>query len=138
MPEHTFLRACVVGLLFLLLAQGVEIARAGTLTATESSGAKSRASGLSVAVSAPPAIRRAVCDVFGPRCEKALAVAKCETGGTWNPRAVGNAGELGLFQIHPIHFSWAKPWLLFVPRYNARAAYRLSRGGRDWSAWACG
>lgn len=81
--------------------------------------------------------RSDVCAVFGSRCAKAWAVAYCESRG--NPRAVGSAGERGLFQIHPVHFGWAHPWLLFVPRYNARAAFRLSRGGTNWKPWGrCG
>jgi hypothetical protein len=67
----------------------------------------------------------------------AIRVARCETGGTFNPRAVGRAGERGLFQIHPVHFGWAQPWRLFDPVWNARVAYRLSRGGTSWRAWSC-
>jgi hypothetical protein len=67
----------------------------------------------------------------------AVRVAGCETGWTFNPRAVGRAGERGLFQIHPVHFSWAQPWRLFDPVWNARVAYRLSRGGTSWRAWTC-
>ena len=81
--------------------------------------------------------RSDACAVFGSRCAKAWAVALCESRG--DPRAVGRAGERGLFQIHPVHFGWAKPWLLFVPRYNAQAAYRISHGGTNWQAWGrCG
>jgi Lysozyme like domain len=82
-------------------------------------------------------IKAQVCRVFGDRCGAALEVANCETGGTFDPHAQGSAGERGLFQIHPIHWDWLNEWRLFEPRYNARAAYRLSRGGRDWSHWTC-
>jgi hypothetical protein len=78
-----------------------------------------------------------VCDVFGSRCAAAMRVVACETGGTFDPHAVGDAGERGLFQIHPVHFGRLDAGRLFERRYNALFAYRLSRGGRDWSAWTC-
>lgn len=80
-------------------------------------------------------VRQAICDVFGSRCAYALRIARCESN--FNPRAVGRAGELGAFQIHPVHFRRFNPARLFEPAYNAKAAYALSRGGRDWSAWTC-
>lgn len=90
-----------------------------------------------------PASSAAICQVFSP-CGPALRVAACESTG-WRPgqplrfnrRAVGSAGERGLFQIHPVHFGWVNEARLFEPLYNARIASRLSRGGRDWGAWAC-
>lgn len=80
--------------------------------------------------------RQAVCKVFKSRCNQAWRVVMCESRG--NPRAVGGAGERGLFQIHPVHFRWAQPGRLFDPTWNAKVAYRLSRGGTSWSHWACG
>jgi hypothetical protein len=65
----------------------------------------------------------------------AIRVARCES--LLNPRAVGRAGERGLFQVHPVHFGWAQPWRLFDPVWNSRVAYRLSRGGTSWRAWSC-
>lgn len=79
--------------------------------------------------------RTAIRKVFGSKAPQALRVARCESH--LNPRAVGSAGERGLFQIHPIHFRWAKPRRLFDPRWNALVAYRLSRGGTNWSHWTC-
>lgn len=73
--------------------------------------------------------------VFGPTAGAAIRVASCESH--LYPRAVGAAGERGLFQIHPVHFGWLDEWRLFEPAYNSRIAYRMSRGGTDWSAWAC-
>ena len=81
--------------------------------------------------------RAAICSVFGARCQLALEVARCETGGTFYSRSVGDAGERGLFQIHPVHFGWVNESRLFEPLYNARIAFRLSHGGRDWSPWSC-
>lgn len=78
-----------------------------------------------------------ICEVFGPRCAAALRVASCETGNTFYPRSVGSAGERGVFQIHPVHFGWLDESRLWSPAYNARIAYRLSRGGTNWSHWSC-
>ena len=61
--------------------------------------------------------------------DDALAVAWCESN--WRHRATGASGERGLWQIHPIH-----PDSTHDPLGNARAAYRISKGGTDWSAWA--
>ena len=82
-------------------------------------------------------VKAAVCEVFGPRCSAALRVVACETGGTYSPWARGSAGERGIFQIHPVHFGWVDEAALWLPGYNAQIAYRLSRGGRDWSHWSC-
>ena len=40
-------------------------------------------------------VRRIICSVFRRTCAPALRVASCETGGTFNPRARGSAGERG-------------------------------------------
>jgi Lysozyme like domain len=82
-------------------------------------------------------VRAQICQVFGARCSLALAVARCETGGTFDPRAVGSQGERGVFQIHRVHWGWLNEARLFEPTYNAWVAYRLSRGGRDWTHWTC-
>lgn len=87
----------------------------------------------SAAEAVSPTPRAAICQTFRP-CSPALHVARCESH--LDRFAVGSAGERGLFQIHPVHFGWAKPRRLFESLYNARVAFRLSRGGRDWSAWS--
>ena len=53
-----------------------------------------------------------------------------------DPRAVGRAGERGIFQIHPVHRSWlgARWQRLFDPVENARAARELQRRA-GWSPW---
>lgn len=80
-------------------------------------------------------VRAAICQVFGSRCAAALTVARCES--RLNPFALGQAGERGLFQIHPVHFGWVDERRLWQPRYNSLIAYRLSRGGTSWRAWTC-
>lgn len=70
----------------------------------------------------------------------ALAVAYCES--RWQPGAVGGAGELGLWQIHPIHHEYIRATFgrdvdITDPAVNAWYAAQLSAGGTDWSAWSC-
>jgi hypothetical protein len=70
---------------------------------------------------------------------KAVAVGRCESH-LWR-YAVGDAGELGVFQIHPQHRHWIgeRTWSrMFNPLVNAQVAYGMSRAGQDWSAWTCG
>jgi hypothetical protein len=74
---------------------------------------------------------------FGGDIGYEMSIVSCETGGTFSNRAVGAAGELGWWQIHPIH-RWAhQGGDLFDVRYNTRVAYRLSKGGTDFSPWTC-
>ena len=80
-------------------------------------------------------IRSTICQVFGSRCGPAIRVATCES--RLNPFALGSQGERGIFQLHPVHFGWLNEDRLWEPRYNARAAYILSKGGRNWSHWTC-
>lgn len=74
-------------------------------------------------------------EVFGVNAGAALAVAWCES--RFDPNEVGDDRERGLFQIHPTHWSWLEPDLLFDARYNAEMAFELSRGGTNWSSWSC-
>lgn len=88
-----------------------------------------------------------ICPTFKRDCSYALRIASCETGGTFDPRALGDAGERGWFQIHPVHFGTVirsrvgrvrvDRDRLYDPVYNTRVAYVLSNGGRDWSPWTC-
>lgn len=79
----------------------------------------------------PP--RAAICTVFGPYCEEALAVAWCES----RFRTTAQNGQyLGLFQMG----SYERQ--LFGHGRSARdqavAAHRyFVRSGRDWSPWGC-
>ena len=60
----------------------------------------------------------------------AMRIIECESKG--DPNATGLAGERGLMQIHPIHHDST-----YDPAGNIWAAYRISNGGTDWSAWSC-
>ena len=83
----------------------------------------------------PAQNRNAICEVFGRYCTQAIAVSRCETGGTFSVWA-NNGQYLGLFQMgsyarstygHANH-AWGQ----------ARAAYRyFVASGRDWSPWSC-
>ena len=82
-------------------------------------------------------IKRAVCTVFGPRCEEAMGVVACETGETYDVWAgYGKHQYLGLFQMGERErarygHAW-NPWA------QARAAYRyFVASGSDWSPWQC-
>lgn len=79
----------------------------------------------------PAVIRK----VFGAHAGRALRVARCESR-LW-PHARGSAGERGIFQIHPVHFGWLDEGRLWQPWYNAKIAWRLSRGGTSWGPWTC-
>lgn len=79
---------------------------------------------------------------FGVYAEKAIRIAGCETGHTFDPHATGRAGEIGLYQIHPIHTTWINRlgysfYDLYDPDINIEIAYQLSKGGTDWSHWTC-
>jgi lysozyme-like protein len=79
---------------------------------------------------------------------KAVAVARCESG--FRARAVGDGHlvdltwgpSIGVWQIRSRHadFGTGRPRdasRLIDPAFNARAAYAISGGGTDWSAWKC-
>lgn len=70
-------------------------------------------------------------EVFGAAiADRVLQIMDCESGGHWD--ATGSAGERGLLQIHPLHYDST-----YDPLGNIQAAYRISSGGRDFSAWTC-
>jgi hypothetical protein len=77
--------------------------------------------------------RRAICTVFGPYCEQAVAVAWCESR---LQTTAQNGQYLGLFQMGSYeralfgHGSTAHD--------QAQAAHRyFVLSGRDWSTWGC-
>lgn len=78
---------------------------------------------------------RAIYAVFGPYGSQAVAVARCETGGTFSVYA-RNGQYLGLFQMGDYARSrYGHGW---NPWAQARAAHRYYvDSGRDWSPWQC-
>jgi hypothetical protein len=127
-----------------LLASGVQPAKAQTslvyaharvrqLTRTVASlRAKIRARDGRKLAKLPP--RKAICSVFGPYCEEAVAVAWCESHLTTTAQ---NGQYLGLFQMGSQerslfgHGSSAHAQALAAHRYFVVS-------GRDWSPWSCG
>jgi hypothetical protein len=81
--------------------------------------------------SLPP--RKAICSVFGARCQEAIAIAWCESR---LETTAQNGQYLGLFQMG------SSERALFGHGASARAqavaAHRyFVRSGRDWSPWSC-
>jgi hypothetical protein len=76
---------------------------------------------------------KAICHVFGPYCQPALQVARCESG---NETTAQNGQYLGLFQMGSSArqlFGHGESAL-----EQAKAAYRyFVRSGQDWSPWSC-
>ena len=71
--------------------------------------------------------------VFGKRWRKAACISWHESRDELSAR---NGANLGPFQINVIAHPWANRYRLTHSwRYSARVAYRISSGGRDWSAW---
>lgn len=103
----------------------------------------------------PAQVEQRILTAFGSaRGPRAVRIARCESRTPrrqLDPRAVGKAGERGLFQIHPGHWSGRRPWTLWIAKIvrehgrdvlfdvdtNIRIAYRMSGGGRTWRPWTC-
>jgi hypothetical protein len=82
--------------------------------------------------------RHVIYTVFPPAtAPAALRVVRCETGGTFNPRARNRSGASGLFQVIARWHPWVNARRLFDPDYNAKVALRISHGGTTWDAWEC-
>src|SRR5262245_35157929 len=73
--------------------------------------------------------------VFGKYADQAVAVSRCETGGTFSLYA-SNGQYLGLFQMGSSERArYGHGWNAWA---QARAAYRyFVASGRDWSPWSC-
>ena len=79
--------------------------------------------------------RTAIYQVFGPYASQAMAVARCETGGTFSIYAQ-NGQYLGLFQMGSHErYTYGHGYSALA---QARAAYRyFLASGKDWSPWSC-
>ncbi len=79
--------------------------------------------------------RPLVSKYFGSATPQALAIIKCESGG--NPNATNHnsngSTDRGLFQINSCHGANST----YNVEANIAYAYKLSRGGRNWSPWVC-
>lgn len=86
---------------------------------------------------APGELADLICSYDWP-CRQWTEIVRCES--TFNPHAVGSAGERGLTQVHPVHrprieamgFTWDD---MFDPRANLDVAYAIwsEQGTRPWS-----
>jgi len=71
--------------------------------------------------------------VFGGRAQVAWCISYFESRHRLDAR---NGSNLGPWQINVAAHPWADPWRLTHSwRYSARAAFRISDGGRNWQAW---
>ena len=71
--------------------------------------------------------------VFGSRWRVAACIAFYEST---DGARLYNGSNLGPWQINVEAHPWANPRLLVANwLYSARAAFRISDGGRDWSPW---
>lgn len=76
----------------------------------------------------------------GAALEMAVAIALAESGG--NPKAVNTnsdkwkSRDRGLWQINDHYHAEVSDAQAFDPNQAAKAAYRISNGGKSWSAWA--
>lgn len=70
--------------------------------------------------------------------ENAIRIARCETGDTWNPKAVSYTDDHGIFQINRRYNSegWRLGANIYDPVWNTRIAYWFWQT-RGWSDWTC-
>jgi hypothetical protein len=65
----------------------------------------------------------------------AVAIIFAESGGV--PNALGDGGlSIGLFQIYTKAWPQFDANRLREPVYNAHAAFKISKGGREWKHWS--
>jgi hypothetical protein len=83
-----------------------------------------------VRLASPQAV---ICRVFGPHCEEALAVARCES--RLHPSA-HNGQYLGLFQLGSSERQLFGHGPSAVEQARAALRYFVA-SGRDWSPWSC-
>lgn len=77
----------------------------------------------------------AIRHVFGAYGDQAVAVSRCETGGTFSVYAT-NGQYLGLFQMGQYARSvYGHSWTALGQSRSAYAYFRDS--GSDWSPWRC-
>jgi hypothetical protein len=88
---------------------------------------------VSKGVPRPALIAKISKQVFGPRWKTAACIAHYEST---NGAHLVNGVNLGPWQINVRAHPWVNARRLLTDwRYSARVAYRISNGGRDWSAW---
>lgn len=82
----------------------------------------------------PALIARISQQVFGARWRAAACIAHYEST---DGAHLFNGVNVGPWQINVAAHPWANATRLATDWwYSARAAYRISNGGRDWSPWS--
>ena len=71
--------------------------------------------------------------VFGAHGATAVCISHAEDPRR-DPRAISRWGDVGIFQVNPRWHPYSVRYLQTVSG-SIRAAYAISRGGTDWSAW---
>src|SRR5258707_13985433 len=74
----------------------------------------------------------------GDALNMAYAIVMAESGGRANAKnSVGNSAgvDRGIFQINSYYHSEVSDAEAFDPLRAAKAAFRISHGGRNWAAW---
>ena len=66
-------------------------------------------------------------------------IIRCETGGTFRNDLIGKAGEVSIFQIHPIHFNrFSRERLIRDVEYAVQVAHILYvEAGYSFRPWSC-
>src|SRR3990167_800494 len=73
---------------------------------------------------------------FGDVEEEARKIVQCESG--FDNSAIGKAGEIGIFQIHPVHFKEVEGLKLYLHTLRGNFAYsRILYGRSGWKDWSC-
>jgi hypothetical protein len=82
-------------------------------------------------------IKKYICEKFGKDCERALAIAKCESG--FNPESIGvnknGTVDRGVFQLNTVHHHITSS-CAFDARCNIDTAYELFKK-QGWRPWVC-
>lgn len=72
----------------------------------------------------------------GTNVREAWAISMRESGG--DERQITNGSDFGLFQFNRPSWGNSSWWVtskMLTGSYNARIAYKMSKGGRDWRHW---
>ena len=80
-------------------------------------------------------IEQEICDVFGPDCRVAIAIAKAESG--LNCNAVSPTNDHGVFQLNAVHMPKFNGKSPYDCKANIEVAYRIfkEQGFGPWAAY---
>jgi len=84
----------------------------------------------------PTTVQYLLHQFFGEVEEEARKIARCESN--FNNSAIGKAGEIGVFQIHPVHFKEVESLKLDLHTLEGNFAYsRILYSRESWQPWSC-